>query len=101
MLQDPHPDLLQAQQDAIEPQDEAMDQFRKKFRLMAGCRVSKDGKVMTYSFETMSAAHSCLSGANSIIIANKLPLKAGVRSVMKGRELCMVQLRIVYTPINK
>jgi hypothetical protein len=77
-------------------QDLAMEDFRKAFRLVAGCKVSADGMVMTYDFTTMSAAHSSLSDANSIIIANKLPLKAGVRSVMKGKEVVTVQLRIIY-----
>lgn len=81
-----------------QPQDLAMEDFRNAFRLVAGCRVSKDGKVMTYDFKTMSAAHSHLSDANSIVIANKLPLKVGVRSIMKGTELICVQLRIVYNP---
>jgi hypothetical protein len=82
----------------VEPQDVAMEEFRKQFHLVAGCRVSRDGMTMVYQFETMSAAHSSLGDANSIIIAGKLPLKAGVRSVMKGKEAVTVQLRIVYTP---
>lgn len=80
------------------PQDLAMEDFRKTFRLIAGCHVSADGKVMTYDFSSMSAAHSCLSDANSIIIAGNLPLVAGVRSVMKGKEAVTMQLRIVYKP---
>lgn len=80
------------------PQDLAMEDFRKAFRLVAGCHVSEDGMIMAYQFETMSAAHPHLSVANSIIIANKLPLKAGIQSVMKGKEVVTVQLRIVYKP---
>jgi hypothetical protein len=81
-----------------QPQDIAMEDFRKAFKLVAGCRVSKDGKVMTYGFKTTSAAHSSLIDANSIIIANKLPLVAKVRSVMKGKEPVSVELRIIYNP---
>lgn len=82
----------------VEPRDKAMEEFRKQFRLMAGCHVSKDGKIMTYDFNSMAAAHSSMGDANSIIIANNLPLAAGVRSVMKGRVAVTVQLRIVYKP---
>ena len=91
-------DLLPAVSKVVAPQDIAMEDFRKAFRLVAGCHVSADGMVMTYDFSSMSSAHSSLGDANSIIIANKLPLKAGVRSVMKGKEATTIQLRIVYTP---
>lgn len=91
-------DFLPAISKVVAPQYIAMEDFRKLFHLVAGCKVSKDGKIMTYDFKTMSAAHSELSTANSIIIANKLPLVAGVRSVMNGKEAVSIQLRIVYKP---
>lgn len=91
-------DFLPAISKVVAPQDLAMEDFRKAFRLMAGCHVSKDGMLMTYQFSSMSAAHSSLSDANSIIIDGKLPLTAGVRSVMKGKETVSIKLRIVYTP---
>jgi hypothetical protein len=84
--------------DDVEPQDLAMEAFRKQFRLVACCEVSADGLTMRYQLKTMSGANTWLGHANSIIIANKLPLKAGIRSVMKDKEVIRIELRIVYKP---
>jgi hypothetical protein len=90
--------LTQTTVKEIEPQDEAMDAFRRLFRLVAGCEVSPCGKVMTYQLKNMVGANTWLANANSIIIAGKLPLKARIRSVMKGKEVVRVELRIIYQP---
>lgn len=82
----------------VEPQDLAMDEFRKQFRLVAGCEVSEDGLRMTYQLQTVAGAARWLSNANAIITANKLPLVAGVRAVKKGTETVSVTLNIVYKP---
>ena len=79
------------------PQDIAMEDFRKAFRLVAGCHVSDDGKMMAYQMQTIPGAARWLSDAQAIITANQMPLKAGVRAVKKGEEVS-VELRIVYTP---
>jgi hypothetical protein len=84
--------------DNVEPQDEVMDSFRRMFRLVAGCEVSKDGMRMTYQLKTLSGAVNWLSNANSIITANKLPLKAGVKQVKKGEVVESVTLIIQYKP---
>jgi hypothetical protein len=81
----------------IEPQDEAMDAFRKLFKLVAGCNVSADGKVMTYKMQTVAGAARWLSEAQAIITANQLPLKPGVVAVKKDEVIVRVELRIVYT----
>lgn len=91
-------DFLPAISKIVEPQDIAMEDFRKQFFLVAGCEVSADGMVMTYQLNKMTGANTWLGHANSIIIANKLPLKAHIRSVMKGKETVRVELRIVYKP---
>lgn len=82
----------------VEPQDLAMESFRKQFRLVAGCEVSKDGMTMRYQMQTIAGAARWLSNANAIITANRMPLKAGVKAVMKGKETVGAELRIVYTP---
>jgi hypothetical protein len=81
-----------------QPQDLAMEDFRKACRLVAGCKVSVDGKLMTYQLKSVSDMTTWLSCANSIIITHKLPLMAKVQSVMKGKEVVRVELRIFYTP---
>jgi hypothetical protein len=84
--------------DDVEPQDIAMEQFRKVFRLVAGCQVSDDGLTMTYQLQSVAGAARWLMNASAIITANKLPLKAGVKAVMKGRETVGAELKIVYKP---
>jgi hypothetical protein len=91
-------DFMPAISKVVAPQDLAMDDFRKQFKLVAGCEVSADGKMMTYQLKSMWGAQEWLSAANSIIIASNQPLVAKIRSVMKGKELVGVELRIVYTP---
>lgn len=80
------------------PQDLAMEDFRKACRLVAGCKVSADGKLMTYQLKSVSDMTTWLACANSIIMTHKLPLVAKVQSRMKGREVESVQLRIIYKP---
>lgn len=80
------------------PQDIAMEDFRKACRLVADCKVSADGKMMTYQLKTTSNMTTWLSCANSIIITYKLPLVAKVQSYMKGKEVVKVELRIIYKP---
>jgi hypothetical protein len=80
----------------IEPQDEAMDQFRKLFKLVAGCKVSDDGKVMVYQMQTVASAARWLSDARSIITVNRLPLETGVRAIQEKGKVTSVELRIVY-----
>jgi len=82
----------------VEPQDEAMEAFRNVFKLVAGCNVSVDGKLMTYQLKSVSDMQTWLSCANSIIITHKLPLTAKVQSQMKGKEVIKVELRIIYKP---
>jgi hypothetical protein len=84
--------------DNVEPQDEAMDSFRRLFRLVAGCEVSKDGMRMTYQLKAIDGAAVWLSNANSIITTNKLPLAAGVKVKQKGKVVESVTLSIVYKP---
>jgi hypothetical protein len=83
----------------IEPQDEAMDQFRRLFKLVAGCNVSNDGKLMVYQMQTLPGAARWLSDAQLIITANLLPLDASVKAyTKKGQQIPeRVELRIVYT----
>lgn len=84
--------------DNVEPQDEAMDQFRRMFKLVAGCNVSDDGKVMVYQMRTVASAARWLSDAKSVINSKRLPLEAGVKAKMKGRVAESVTLVITYTP---
>jgi len=84
----------------IQPQDEAMEAFRKQFRLVADCKVLADGKLMTYQLKSVSSMQTWLSCANSIIITHKLPLMAKIQSAMKGKEVVKVELRIIYKPKN-
>lgn len=93
--------VLQSTTTDIEPQDEAMEQFRKMFKLVAGCNVSEDGKVMVYQMQTLAGAARWSSEAQATITANQLPLSAGVRAVRKGGEITSVELRIVYKPLTK
>ena len=83
-----------------QPQDIAMEDFRKAFRLVAGCHVSADGKVMTYEMQTLPGAARWLSEAQKIITGNGLPLKPGVHAHRKSgsAEIENVQLRIIYNP---
>lgn len=82
----------------IQPQDEAMEDFRKACCLVAGCKVSADGKLMVYDLKTVADMNTWLACANSIIMTHKLPLVAKVQSRMKGKEVESVQLRIIYNP---
>lgn len=82
----------------VKPQDLAMEDFRRACKLVAGCHVSADGKLMTYQLKTVSDMTTWLACANSIIITHKLPLVAKVQSRMKGKEVDSVQLRIIYKP---
>ena len=83
----------------VEPQDEAMDEFRKLFKLVAGCKVSEDGKVMVYQMQTLAGAARLLSEAEGIVSVNKLPLDASVKAYQKKGEKVphRVELRIVYS----
>jgi hypothetical protein len=83
-----------------EMQDLAMEEFRKQFKLVAGCKVSDDGKVMVYQMQTLAGAARWLSDAKQIITANLMPLEPGVKAyVKKGQEVPeSVELRIVYNP---
>lgn len=86
--------------DDIAPQDEAMDQFRKLFQLVAKCKVSDDGMVMTYQMQTIAGAARWLSNAKQIITANQMPLEPCVKAYRKkGQEVPeRVELRIIYNP---
>lgn len=80
----------------VEPQDEAMEAFRKQFKLVAGCQVSEDGKVMVYQMQTLAGAARWMGEAQRIITANLLPLKAGAREVKKDGVTVSVELRIIF-----
>jgi len=82
----------------IQPQDEAMEAFRMAFKLVADCKVLAGGKLMTYQLKSAFNMTTWLSCANSIIITHKLPLVAKVVSVMHGKEVARVELRIIYNP---
>lgn len=82
----------------VEQQDIAMEDFRKACRLVAGCNVSADGKLMVYDPKTVADMNTWLACANSIIRTYNLPLIAKVQSRMKGKEVASVQLRIIYKP---
>lgn len=84
----------------IDPQDEAMDAFRKLFKLVAGCKVSEDGKVMVYQMGTVASAARWASEAQATISCNRLPLDASVKAYQKKgeKEPHRVELRIVYKP---
>jgi hypothetical protein len=84
--------------DDVEPQDLAMEAFRKQFKLVGGCEVSVDGTTMTYQLKTIDGAGVWLSNSNSIITANMLPLKASVKIRKKGAVVESVTLTIVYRP---
>lgn len=92
--------LQQPTVNEIEPQDEAMDEFRKLFKLVAGCKVSEDGKLMTYQMQTVPGAARLLSEAKGIISVNRLPLDADVKAYQKKGDTVphKVELRIVYKP---
>lgn len=79
-------------------QDLAMEDFRKAFRLVAGCNVSLGGYLMTYQLKTTANMATWLACANSIIITHNLPLIAKIRPVMHGKEVVGVELRIIYIP---
>lgn len=79
-------------------QDLAMEAFRKAFRLVCECKVTPDGKLMRYQLKTTSNMVTWLACANSIIITHKLPLVAKIQSIMKGKEVVKVELRIIYKP---
>lgn len=81
-----------------QPQDIAMEDFRRACRLVAGCKVSQDGKMMVYDLKSVSNMNTWLACANSIIRTHNLPLVAKVQSIMKGKEVVSVELRIIYNP---
>lgn len=81
-----------------QPQDLAMEDFRKACRLVAGCKVSADGKLMVYDLKTIADMNTWLACANGIIRTYNLPLIAKVESRMKGKEVVSVQLKIIYNP---
>jgi hypothetical protein len=89
---------LPAVEKVVDQQDLVMDRFRKNFKLVAGCNVSEDGKVMTYQMQTLAGAARWLSIAEGIISANRLPLTASVKAYQKKGEAAphKVELRIVY-----
>lgn len=82
----------------VEPQDLAMEAFRNEFKLVAGCNVSQDGKVMVYQMQTLAGAARWSNDAMAVINANRLPLKVGIREVKKGGMTEKVELRIIYKP---
>jgi hypothetical protein len=82
----------------IEPQDEAMDQFRRLFKLVAGCKVAEDGKVMVYQMGTLASAARWSNDARAVINSNKLPLKVGVKAVKEKGQVTSVELMIMYHP---
>lgn len=79
-------------------QDLAMEAFRKACRLVAGCKVSADGKLMTYNLKSVADMTTWLACANSIIRTYNLPLMAKVQSRMKGAQVVSVELIIIYKP---
>jgi len=83
--------------DDVEPQDEAMDQFRKLFRLVAGCKVSKDGRTMTYNLKSPLTASVWKISALKIIAAGSLPLAADIELKEDEGEICAF-LVITYKP---
>lgn len=82
----------------IEPQDEAMDAFRRLFKLVAGCKVSEDGKVMVYQMGTLASSARWSNDARAVVNSNKLPLKVGIRAVKENGQVTSVELRIMYQP---
>lgn len=83
----------------IEPQDEAMDQFRKVFPLVCDCKVSEDGVLMTYQLKSLSGAVNSLNDAERVINSNYLPLKAKLKGkYTTGKELRGFELQIIYQP---
>lgn len=91
-------DFLPAISKVVAPQDIAMEDFRKAFRLVADCKVTADGKLMRYQLKSCSNMVTWLSCANSTIITHKLPLEAKIQTYMKGSEVVKVELRIIYKP---
>jgi hypothetical protein len=83
-----------------QPQDLVMEDFRKQFKLVANCKVSANGLIMTYEMQTLPSAARWLSEAQKIITGNAMPLAAGVHALRKSgsTEIENVLLRIVYTP---
>jgi hypothetical protein len=82
----------------IEPQDEAMDMFRRNFRLVAGCRVSADGNKMRYSLKTEKGAQDWLSKAEGIIQSHNMPLEADIKVKKEKGRVIDVYLTINYKP---
>lgn len=76
----------------IEPWDEAMDLFRAKFHVVAGCNVMPDGKTMIYSMK--GGATIWLRSAKNIIVTLNLPLRAELVD-----NLCGTFLHIIYKPL--
>lgn len=91
--------VLQSTTTDIEPQDLAMESFRKLFKLVAQCKVSDDGKLMVYQMQTLAGAARWASEAQGIISVNRLPLDASVKGYIKKGQMVphKVELRIVYT----
>jgi hypothetical protein len=77
--------------DDIEPQDLAMERFRQNFRLVAGCNVTSDGKLMIYRIK--GEAKEWLTKAQDIIKSGNLPLVAEIVSDITGTFI-----HIIYKP---
>jgi len=90
-------DFLPAISKIVEPQDEAMDQFRKLYPLVAGCTVAKDGRTMTYNLKAPITSSVWEIAAKKIIAANCLPLETSVELKVKEGEVCAF-LVITYKP---
>jgi hypothetical protein len=75
----------------IEPQDEAMDCFRKHFHMVANCNVTGDGKLMIYRIKGEST--TWLNHAKNIIKTRNLPLIAELIS-----DVCGTFIHIIYKP---
>jgi hypothetical protein len=93
-----HPELLTDHMIDIEPQDEAMDEFRKNFRLVACCFVSRDGKKMSYRLKTEDRANIWKINAGNTITSLNLPLIAEIKVKREKGKVVEVFLNIIYKP---
>jgi len=84
-----------------EPQDFAMESFRKAFPIMAGCQVSDDGKKMTYNLGKCQFGSGLLwlKRARDIINNNNLPLTALTYENIAGYNFGNTTLFITYIKI--
>jgi len=90
-------DFLPAISKIVEPQDIAMDQFRKLFPIVAGCIVSQDGRTMTYNLKSPLTASVWKISAMKIIATGSLPLAANIELKEVEGEICAF-LVITYKP---